>query len=111
MPSGRAIILYATLLTGIAACGDGQIEDLCSKFMRCEGGNSKDREACYEQMHGHKKAAEAYNCNQRYSRWADCLETRGECNGGQFTDDGQCDDELAELDACEEAASDRDPVW
>ena len=105
------LALCAALTTGAGACGDGQIEDLCKELMRCEGGNENDREACYEQLDGDKKAAGAYGCDQRFSDWMDCLDAESECMEGRYSDDGQCDDELAELETCKDEMSDRAPIW
>lgn len=79
----------------------------CEAAIACEGGNAADIDACVEESRGLEAIAAAYDCEDAFEKYFECLESKSVCKDGNYTTEGQCKAESDALEACQTAASGR----
>lgn len=103
----RRSFLVAFALASLALTGcSSQIQAYCEAKAECRGGNDKDIDACVAENEGAQDAASAYDCSEPYDKLADCIESKGKCENGNYGAD--CGPEYVALSACQSGASTED---
>lgn len=107
MPVARVVRVGAALVAlALVAAGcresppvrPGRFADYCTRRARCEGGNSRDINACQASFEGTLAQADAFGCRSVYDAMLQCLLRKARCGDGRLAAD--CSTELATANAC-----------
>lgn len=90
------IALGVVALVATPHCGS-RYATYCDNARDCEGGNYRDVDACIERQRALEEISSAYDCDDEWDAFADCLETI------------TCNKERAELDA--DPCKDKSTRW
>lgn len=76
----------------------------CESQQQCSGGNDKDIDACVQSAQGQEEIAEAYDCEDAWDKYVDCIKDKASCKNGSY-DTSSCKTESDALSSCKKAAS------
>lgn len=94
----RAILIALGVVALVATTHcSSRYATYCDNARSCEGGNDKDLEACIERQRALEEISSAYECDDEWDAFAQCLETI------------TCNKERAELDA--DPCTDKSARW
>lgn len=93
----------ALLALGGMGCG-GREKTLCDKFITCEGGNDKDRNACVDRWIEQAQVSDAYKCSDSWNKYLECMDASAICQSGRLRSDS-CSSQSQAWIACLNAAS------
>lgn len=92
---GWAIFAIACTLGACTPYGD-----LCQREMACRGGNDADIDACIIEYDRRESRSDLNNCGDFLDRYLTCFDVQVVCEGGVWTDKGDCGDERKDLNDC-----------
>lgn len=94
--------LFGLLATAHCSSGYGKI---CENERNCVGGNDADEDACIEQNIATENVASAYDCDDAYDTYKDCLEN-SVCKDKRI-DKSNCSAQSKAVSDCIQAATGR----
>ena len=82
------LCLPALALLALTSLGcSAREKSVCDKLITCEGGNDKDRSACYDSWIENTQISSSYNCGDAWSKYLDCMDASAVCSSGKLKTD------------------------
>jgi|WetSurMetagenome_2_1015567.scaffolds.fasta_scaffold635828_1 hypothetical protein len=66
---------------GVVGC-KGTAREYCEKRITCQGGSSKDEDACTDTFNGQSDVADDYECGDQFDSYLDCMNDHSACRTG-----------------------------
>ncbi len=102
-------LLFCVLAVAALFVAGCDIRKYCEARNECLGGNKEDERACREELRGMNEYAEAYDCEDQFDAYMECLAENSSCEEFEdyygdtedyFTDDGECNDKAQSYYEC-----------